>query len=71
MKAREQAAADFKALVDARKKIVSLQALISDLEAQIRRKGSREKGKTLADVYKGGTMRREHAETMEVAAIKV
>lgn len=70
-KAQEQSAADFKALVDARKQIVALRKLVSDLEAKARKQAARPKGKTLADVYQGGTMKRDYDGKMEHAVGQV
>jgi hypothetical protein len=72
-KAREQSAADSEALVDARREILDLQTQLADLKDKCRRHGASraEKGKTLADVYRGGTMKRDHAQSMENAVMLV
>eukprot|EP00892_Ulva_mutabilis_P009839 jgi/Ulvmu1/7227/UM035_0013.1 len=67
-RARDQSASDFKALVDARKEVVALKKKLSELDEKLRKQAPRAKGNTLADVYKGGTMRRENGAATEEAA---
>lgn len=57
--------------MDARKEVVGLKKKIAELEHSMRKQAPRAKGKTLADVYKGGTMRRDNVAAMEEAAREV